>query len=130
MILDTNAISALFAGEPGLASVLAGTERHHVPTIVLGEYRFGLLGSRHCSVLEKLLDRLEGESILLYPDRATAVKYAEVRHRLKRAGTPIPENDVWIAALALQHELPVVTQDRHYDRVAGLTRLGWELDPS
>ena len=125
MILDTNAVSDLFAGDSDLEARLIGSERHHLPTIVIGEYRFGLMRSRHRVALEELLDRLEEESDILYPNRATAVAYAEVRHRLRQAGTPLPENDVWIAALALQHELPVLTRDRHYDLVEGLTRVEW-----
>ena len=125
MILDTNAVSDLFAGEPALEARLSASERHHLPIIVIGEYRYGLMRSRARGVLEELLERLADESFILYPDRTTTVHYATIRHRLKQAGTPIPENDIWIAALAVQHELPVVTRDRHYDLVEGVTKLYW-----
>ena len=125
MILDTNAISAMLEGDRKIELILADTPRHHVPTIVLGEYRFGLALSRRRKTLERLLDILEKESIVLSVDAATARHYAVVRQELKVAGKPIPENDVWIAALARQHRLPVVSRDEHFDAVRGLSRRKW-----
>jgi predicted nucleic acid-binding protein len=55
----------------------------------------------------------------------TAAVYAELRSALRRAGRPIPANDAWIAALALQHRLPVLSRDEHFDAVAGLVRQSW-----
>lgn len=125
MILDTNAVSALFAGEPALAELLAGEVKHHLPVVVVGEYRYGLARSRHRRKLGRLLDELAADSIVLAADLDTAARYAEVREELRRRGTPIPENDVWIAALARQHELPVVSRNEHFDEVAGLDRSAW-----
>jgi tRNA(fMet)-specific endonuclease VapC len=62
---------------------------------------------------------------VLVVDERTAVLYAEIRHELKRSGHPIPENDIWIAALARQHNAPLVTRDQHFDFVHGLKRLNW-----
>jgi predicted nucleic acid-binding protein len=56
---------------------------------------------------------------------ATALAYARLRAALRRSGRPIPANDAWIAALALQHRLPVLSRDEHFDVVAGLERKGW-----
>ncbi|MGE3842006.1 MAG: PIN domain-containing protein [Vicinamibacterales bacterium] len=56
---------------------------------------------------------------------ATTVVYAEVRAALKKCGRPIPANDVWIAALALEHRLPVLTRDAHFEAVPGLARVAW-----
>ena len=125
MILDTNAVSALFAGDPGLGKVLATHTRHHLPVVVIGEYRYGLLGSRHRRHLEELLEMLVRESIVLLVDPATAEAYARVRRELRRKGRPIPENDVWIAALARQHGEPVVSRDEHFDEVPDLRRVAW-----
>ena len=55
----------------------------------------------------------------------TSVAYAALRVVLKRSGRPIPANDAWIAALALQHGLPVLSRDRHFDAVPNLTRTAW-----
>jgi tRNA(fMet)-specific endonuclease VapC len=125
MILDTNAVSDLFAGHPGLESKLKDSTKHHLPIMVLGEYRFGLMASRKRAVLERLLDRLERESFILSPDRTTAKHYARIRHELKRKAHPIPENDIWIAALASQHQLEVASNDAHFDHVKGLKRIIW-----
>jgi len=55
----------------------------------------------------------------------TAARYAEVRLELKRAGKPIPQNDMWIAALCREHAMPVLSRDRHFESVKGLERIGW-----
>lgn len=125
MILDTNAVSALFVGDPELGKVLAVDPRHHLPVIVIGEYRYGLLASRHRSHLEKLLETLSRESFILQVEEATAEAYSQVRDDLRRKGRPIPENDIWIAALARQHQLPVVSRDDHFDYVPDLRRVTW-----
>jgi tRNA(fMet)-specific endonuclease VapC len=125
VILDTNAVSSLFAGDPALGDVLAARPRHHLPVIVIGEYRFGLLRSRHRERLALLLAALIQESSVLVVDQVTAEIYSQVREDLRAEGRPIPENDVWIAALALQHRQPVVSRDDHFDSVRGLVRLGW-----
>lgn len=125
MILDTNAVSALLAGDEALATALGDEPRHHLPVIVLGEYRYGLLRSRRSATLAPLLDLLAAESLVLPIDEPTSRAYAEVREELRQAGTPIPENDVWIAAVARRHALPVVSRDGHFDSVAGLERRSW-----
>lgn len=125
MILDANAVSALLAGDDALASVLGGAPRHQLPVIVIGEYRFGLMRSRYRTTLQPLLATLASVSEVLHVDARTASVYAEVREQLRAAGTPIPENDVWIAALARQHELSIVSRDRHFDRVNGVVRVDW-----
>ena len=62
---------------------------------------------------------------LLVLNSATARHYADVRHELRLAGHPIPENDIWIAALARQHQLPIVSRDEHFDAVHGVRRIDW-----
>lgn len=128
MILDTNAVSALLGGDPALAERLAVADRHHLPVIVIGEYRYGLMRSRHRRSLSLLLDSLVRESIVLRIDETTAQTYAEVRDELRTGGRPIPENDVWVAALARQHDEPVVSRDRHFEAVQGLRIVDWSSD--
>jgi predicted nucleic acid-binding protein len=64
-------------------------------------------------------------TIVLAADETTTRHYAEIRLQLVAAGTPIPMNDLWIAAIARQHDLPVISRDAHFDQVKGLTRIGW-----
>jgi len=125
MILDTNAISALFQGDTGLTALLGHEPRLTLPAIVVGEYRYGLQRSRQREPLERLLDDLVRLSRILMIDLETAYAYAEIRDTLRTQGTPIPENDVWIAALCRQHGLPLASRDRHFDAVPGLERREW-----
>lgn len=125
MILDTNALSALFAGDAALGAMLSGTARVSLPVVVLGEYRFGLLRSKQRRAIERALEDLEAVSNLLPIDSGTVRPYASLRDALKRAGTPMPSNDLWIAALAVQHALPIASRDTHFDFVRGVKRLAW-----
>jgi predicted nucleic acid-binding protein len=125
VILDTNAVSALLSGDRAVGEVLEPEDRHHLPAVVIGEYRYGLLRSTNRRRLEAIFDLLLRESFALSVDPETARAYARIRDQLRRAGRPIPENDVWIAALAVQHDLPVVSRDVHFDAIPGVRRIGW-----
>lgn len=125
MILDTNAVSALIAGDEVPADLLSGVSRHHLPTIVVGEYRCGIERSRHRAALTGLLKSLAARSVVLPIDLTTSAHYGTVRNELRAQGTPIPENDVWIAALARQHALPIASRDVHFDFVPGVDRRTW-----
>ena len=125
MILDTNAVSALFDGDTALARVLGLAPKHELPTIVIGEYRYGLARSRHRRTLIPLLETLIRESVVLDVGLGTAAAYARVRGRLRVIGRPLPENDVWIGALAIEHDLDVVSRDAHFDHIEGLRRRSW-----
>ena len=122
MILDTNALSAWAEGDQSVAAPLRSARRLILPSIVLGEYYFGIRQSRHRRRYEEWLsDNLPLVEIAAVT-AATAANYAGIRLELKRAGTPIPPNDAWIAALARQHSLAVLSNDRHFDAVRGLER--------
>lgn len=125
MILDTNALSALAAKDPELHRLLAPATRVAVTLISLGEYQFGLLGSAYRKEVEIWLEVLLEKTHLLQPTRQTLPHYAHIRQELKTAGTPIPANDVWIAALVRQYKMPIVSRDRHFDFVEGIERIEW-----
>ena len=125
MILDTNALSAFVDGDAGVGDILRRENRAAIPVIVLGEFRYGIWDSRHRAAYEKWLDdHLSGFEILTVTED-TAVVYAAMHFALKQAGHPIPANDAWIAALALQHRLPILSRDQHFDSVRGLRRRDW-----
>lgn len=125
MILDTNALSAFIDGDPALGARLSVESHPSIPVIVLGEFRYGISGSRHRNQYEQWLeDHLADFEILPVTD-ATAIVYARLRGSLKKIGRPIPANDVWIAALALQHRLPVLSRDEHFDAIPDLRREKW-----
>ena len=125
MILDTNAVSALADGDTNLLHAASAVARFSLPVVVLGEFRFGIARSRHRARYAQWLGRLLAASTILVVDQETAVSYASIREDLRKKGRPIPSNDAWIAALALQHDLPVLTRDEHFDHVEGLQRRGW-----
>jgi predicted nucleic acid-binding protein len=93
--------------------------------IVLGEYLFGIAHSRRRSEYEKWLAELIAATKVLLIEQATSGHYARIRAELKKAGRPIPSNDLWIAALCRQHRQPLMSQDRHFDAVHNFKRIGW-----
>jgi len=125
VILDTNALSAAADEAPGIRSTLDQALSAAIPVIVLGEYKFGLAQSTRRSQLQKWLSESLSLFRILDITKETAEHYAVLRLELKRAGTPIPSNDLWIAALSREHRLPVLSRGRHFDRVHRLRRIEW-----
>ncbi|MEK6245845.1 MAG: type II toxin-antitoxin system VapC family toxin [Pseudomonadota bacterium] len=125
MILDTNALSAFVDGETGIGEVLRRQARAAIPVIVLGEFRYGIAQSKHRSAYEAWLESQLPHFEILSVTEETAVAYAALRAALKRSGRPIPANDAWIAALALQHRMTVLSRDSHFDVVPSLERESW-----
>jgi tRNA(fMet)-specific endonuclease VapC len=125
VILDTNALSAFVHGDVGVGEVLRGQARAAIPVIVLGDFRYGIAESRHRKTYETWLESQLRHFDVLAVTEETAVAYAALRVALKRSGRPIPANDAWIAALALQHRLPVLSRDQHFDAVRGVERKDW-----
>ena len=125
MILDTNGLSAVADGDVALEPILREAVEVSVPVIALGEYIYGIRQSRNRERYERWLAKSIRSYRILFVDEETAVFYATLRGELKKAGTPIPGNDVWIAALARQHDLAVLSRDRHFDLVPGLRRIHW-----
>ena len=104
---------------------IATADELHIPVIVLGEYCFGIGTSRRRREYEAWLARGRAFWNIIPLVEETATHYASIRQQLKRAGVPLPANDVWIAALARQHDLPILSRDTHFDAVPALTRLSW-----
>ena len=125
LILDSNALSAFIDGDAVVGELLRHQARACIPVIVLGEFRYGIAKSRHRATYEQWLKSHLGQFDVLAVTQETAISYAMLRIGLKERGTPIPANDAWIAALAMQHNLPVLSRDRHFDAVSQLRRHGW-----
>lgn len=122
--LDTNRLTDLFQGDADLADRLAECDEVWIPLIVLAEIKAGFYGGSQQHRNEILLRRFLAQPTvgILLPARETAEHYARLFVQLKRAGTPIPDNDIWIAALVLEHDLQIITRDRHFERVPQLLR--------
>ena len=125
MILDTNALSALLDKEAALLKAIRGSRELALPVIVLGEFRFGISVSRRRDEYLAWLRRDLSLFRVLPVGEETSVYYATIRSELKAGGSPIPANDAWIAALARQHRMPIVSRDTHFDRVKNVERVGW-----
>jgi tRNA(fMet)-specific endonuclease VapC len=125
LALDTNRYVDFARGEPDVIDVLETAEEILLPVIVLAELRAGFAVGSRGSVNEGSLRRfLQRPGVdVLAPDEQTTHHYAEVFRQLRQQGTPIPTNDMWIAALALQHGLVLYARDAHFDHLPQLPRL-------
>lgn len=125
IIIDTNRYRDFCDAEPDAVEVFRRVHAIHIPIMVVAELRAGfVMGSRSArneSVLARFLSRARVR--VLRPDMATTHHYAGLFRQLRVAGTPIPINDLWIAALAAQHELSLFTRDRHFDYLPQLPRV-------
>ena len=97
----------------------------YLSAIALGEYRYGLLKSNRRSELEAWLESIENACVVLAADGTTARHYATLRRALDGAPGEVPYHDIWIGALALQHNVEVVSRDAHFDGMPGVRRIGW-----
>ena len=125
MILDTNALSALLDRDAALLEIIEQSRELSLPVIVLGEFRFGITVSKRRREYEAWLVRDLSLFRVLPVIEETSIHYAAIRSELKASASPIPANDAWIAALARQHRLPIVSQDAHFDSVKNIDRRTW-----
>lgn len=122
--LDTNRLVDLLRGDAGLAELLGSCEEVWIPLVVLAEIKAGFYGGAQRHKNESLLRTLLAKETVdvLLPRHETAEHYARLFVQLKRAGTPVPDNDLWLAALTLEHDLTLVTRDQHFQCIPQLQR--------
>ena len=125
MILDTNAISAVAEGDTALEQALPDVRSQFIPVICLGEYRSAIIRSRARRELDRWPEKLANSRRVLPVELETTRYYAEIVADLCQRDCMIPMNDVWIAALAQQHKLPVLSRDGHFDHIKNLRRVFW-----
>lgn len=124
-LLDTNIVIALTIRDRAVLERLEADVTVFLPSIVLGELFFGAYRSGR---VEENLDRvadIAASNTILACDGATARHYGRVKNQLREAGRPIPENDIWICALALQHGLSIASRDAHFREVEGIAVESW-----
>ena len=125
-LLDTNVIIALFAREPTVLDRLAAADAVFVPVVALGELYYGARKSGRVEQNLERIDAFAAAATLLDCNQATAQHYGEIKNDLRTKGRPIPENDIWIGALGMQHDLMVATRDSaHFSRISGLRFEAW-----
>jgi tRNA(fMet)-specific endonuclease VapC len=121
-LLDTNAYAALKRGHEEIAALVRDSAELVISTVVLGELLFGFRnGSRYQRNLKELEDFLANDRVSVFPvSRTTADRFGRIAAALRKAGTPIPTNDIWIAAHAFESGSELVTFDGHFSTVDGL----------
>lgn len=124
-LLDTNIIIALFQNDINVRKRITTSPELFVPAIAIGELYYG---ARYSAQVEKNLNHVchfAENSTVLSCDMTTAEHYGQIKNELKEKGTPLPENDVWIAAIAKQYSLTVVTRDQHFKKINSLSLEEW-----
>ncbi len=124
-LLDTNIVIALFAEEAAVQQRLAKAHEVFVPSIVLGELYYGAHKSARVAENLARLDDFVASSTVLACDTATAQQYGDIKNTLRAKGRPIPENDIWIAVIAMQYHLTLVARDGHFHEADGLRVEEW-----
>jgi len=124
-LLDTNIIIALFAKNPQIHGHIANAEEVFVPCIAIGELYFGAYKSFKIQENIVCIDEFALNNTVLSCNSETAKIYGNIKSRLKDKGQPIPENDIWTAAIAQQYSLTLVSNDAHFDAIEDLKVEKW-----
>ncbi len=124
-LLDTNIAIALFGGDPIIQEKVRDSNNIVVASPIVGELCFGAQKSNKVWENLQKIDILVEQSLFLSCDLETARWYGIIKNQLQRKGRPIPNNDIWIAAIAIQHELILVTRDSHFDGIDSLQTEYW-----
>jgi tRNA(fMet)-specific endonuclease VapC len=124
-LIDTNIVIALFADDAAVLQHLRDTIEVFTPAIVLGELYYGAYKSFRVQENISRIDDFASRNAVLRCDAATAQWYGRIKDGLRKKGRPIPENDIWIAAIALQHDLILVSRDDHFQDIVGLKIEMW-----
>jgi predicted nucleic acid-binding protein len=125
LLLDTSSLSDHADGVPAAVALVSGAREVYIPVVVIGEFQYGIQHSRRRTGYESWLFEMLQQSRVLDITLETAALYAEIRSELRIAGTPIPSNDVWIAACSRQYNLSLMSRDRHFSYVKLLKRIEW-----
>jgi tRNA(fMet)-specific endonuclease VapC len=123
-LLDTNAIIPILNGDANIASLLVGSVAF-VPIIAVAELYFGAEKSRQTEANIKRVDEFISQRTILTCDKETARWFGRIEYRSRAKGKAIPQNDIWIAAIAIQHQLTVLTRDAHFREIDGLLAANW-----
>ncbi len=125
-LLDTNIVIALTLGDGAVLARLENDVTVYLSSIVLGELFFGAYRSARVEENLERVTELAAHNTVLDCDTSTARHFGRIKNRLRIAGRPIPENDIWIAALARQHGLTLVSRDAHFGEIEGLEVQAWQ----
>jgi len=125
ILLDTNIIIELFKGNHSVTTSLETQQSVNIPFAVLGELYLGAYRSSNPKKHIKQVNDFLKKCNVLVADDETANNYALIKTELLNKGKPIPENDIWIAAIAKQYELKLITRDKHFTEIDGISIENW-----
>jgi len=124
-LLDTNIIAAWLNGEVAIANKIDKAKEVHIPIIVVGELYYGALCSIHVNKNIRGIQNITNHYNVLFIDEETTLAYGNIKAALRKKGKPIPENDIWIAAIAQRYELIVATRDKHFNEIESVRIKSW-----
>ena len=124
-LLDTSIVIALFANDSAVVEQIEDAEEVFIPSIVVGELYYGARKSGRARENVARVDLFAEANVILVCDTETCRWYGVVKDLLRQKGSTIPENDVWIAAVALRHGLILVTRDSNFNQVTNLKQEIW-----
>jgi tRNA(fMet)-specific endonuclease VapC len=124
-LLDANIVVALFKDDPLVHERLEQRPSVLVSAVVLGELYYGAQKSERLDQNLRRINRFLTRAAVLQSDAATAYEYGLIRNELRKKGRPLPENDIWIAAAARQHNLTLVSREKHFAEVENLRWEEW-----
>ncbi len=125
LAVDTNAVIAYREGISGACSLIEKADTIVLPVTVLGELLYGAANSARPQENERIVHKFSAQCALIPIDQNIAVRYANVRLHLKKIGRPIPENDIWVAAICLEFDVTLLTLDNHFKYVNDLKVVNW-----
>jgi tRNA(fMet)-specific endonuclease VapC len=124
-LLDTNIVIHYFGENARIAERLDAIEQVFLPLVVLGELYYGVYNSARASSNLARLEKFAARFTVIYPDDATGREYGRIKTELQQKGRPLPDNDIWLAALARQHDDVLVSRDNHLSFVDGIHWESW-----
>lgn len=124
-LLDTNIIVAWLKGEVSIADNIDKAKEVHLPIIVIGELYYGALYSTHVQKNITEIQKITSHYNVLQIDEETTIIYGNIKALLRKKGKPIPENDIWIAAIAQRYQLILITRDKHFKEIENISLKSW-----
>lgn len=124
-LLDTNIIIALFANDKDVIKELKNNTDIAIPSIVIGELFYGVYNLTKQEENIAKVFKLISKSKIISCDEITANNYGQIKKLLKTQGNPIPENDIWIAGIVQQHDMTLVTRDKHFEKIKSINVVKW-----
>jgi tRNA(fMet)-specific endonuclease VapC len=124
VIVDTNVIIQFFNGDEGIRRRLRAVDLY-IPAVVIGELIYGAAKSGNREKNLKRIDELVSKSAVLNIELRTARAFGNLKQQLRSKGRPIPDNDLWIAALAIDRQFTLITRDAHFKNIDNLKVEFW-----